>query len=71
MIVENLTREEMIDFIKAHCVKVIKDIPNTNFKAGEYYRFYQDEGGIALLNDDKNNYFDLDYNSANEYLEVE
>lgn len=32
MILENMTREEMIKFIKAHCVKVIKDIPNTNFK---------------------------------------
>ena len=34
MIVENMSREEMIEFIKAHCAKVIKDIPNTNFKAG-------------------------------------
>lgn len=71
MIIEKMTREEMIDFIKAYCVKVIKDIPNTNFKAGQYYRLYQNEDGIFLLSDDKNDYFDLDYNNANEYLEVE
>lgn len=70
MILENMTREEMINFIKAYCVKVIKDIPNTNFKAGQYYRLCQNEDGIFLLSDDKNDYFDLDYNSANEYLEV-
>lgn len=69
MIVEELTREQMIDFIKSYCVKIIKDIPNTKFKVGEYYQYYQDEDGITLLSDDKNDYFDLDYNSANEYLE--
>lgn len=69
MIIENLSREEMINFIKKYCVKVIKDIPNTNFKAGEYYRVYQDEGGAALI-DDEGNWFNLfDLNNLSEYLE--
>lgn len=70
MIIENMTKEEMINFIRAYCVRVIKDIPNTNFKAGQNYRFFQDEHGFTLISDDKNNYFLLDYNNANEYLEV-
>lgn len=70
MIIEKMTREEMINFIQGYCIKVIKDIPNTNFKAGQNYRFFQDEGGITLISDDKNDYFDLDYNNVNEYLEV-
>ena len=70
MIIENLSRQEMINFIKKYCVKVIKDIPNTNFKAGEYYRVYQDEGGDALI-DDEGNWFDLfDLHNPNEYLEL-
>lgn len=69
MIIENLSREEMINFIKEYCVKVIKDIPNTNFKAGEYYIIHQDEGGIALV-DDKGKWFDLfDLQNPSEYLE--
>lgn len=69
MIIENLSREEMINFIKKYCVKVIKDILNTNFKAGEYYRVYQDEGGVTLI-DDKVNWFDLfDLHNPYEYLE--
>jgi hypothetical protein len=69
MIIENLSREEMINFIKRYCVKVIKDIPGTNFKAGEYYRVYQDEGGGALI-DDKGNWFDFfDLHNPSEYLE--
>lgn len=70
MIIENLSREEMINFIKKYCVKVIKDIPNTSFKAGEYYRFYQDEGGAALI-DDNEKWFDLfDLNNPDEFLEA-
>ncbi len=69
MIIENLTREEMISFIKENTVKVIKDIPNTNFKSGEYYRVYQDEGGICLI-DDKGNWFDIFDLDSSEYLEV-
>ena len=69
MIIENLSREEMINFIKEYCVKVIKDIPDTNFKAGEYYRIHQDEGGVALI-DDKGNWFDLfNLHNPSEYLE--
>ena len=69
MIIENMTREEMIKFIKAHCAKVIKNIPNTNFKAGQYYRLYQDEGGVALI-DDNGKWFDLyELSNINEYLE--
>lgn len=69
MIIENLSREEMINFIKGYCIKVIKDIPKTNFKAGEYYRIYQDEGGAALI-DDSGNWFDLfDLKNPNEYFE--
>ena len=69
MIIENLSREEMINFIKRYCVKVIKDIPGTNFKAGEYYRVYQDEGGYALI-DDKGNWFDsFELRDPGEYLE--
>jgi len=68
MIFENMTREEMIKFIKAHCVKVIKDIPNTNFKAGQYYEINQDEGGAWLI-DDNHKYFDLYDIDPHEYLE--
>lgn len=69
MIIENLSQEEMISFIKRYCVKVIKDIPDTNFKAGEYYRVYQDEGGAALI-DDKENWFDIfELHNPSEYLE--
>lgn len=68
MIIENLSREEMINFIKQYCVKVIKDIPNTNFKAGEYYRIHQDEGGDALIDDD-GNWLDLfDLENPSEYF---
>lgn len=68
MIIENLNRKEMINFIKEYCVKVIKDIPNTNFKAGEYYRIYQDEGGAALIDDD-GNWLDLfNLENPNEYF---
>lgn len=68
MIIENLSREEMINFIKQYCVKVIKDIPNTNFKAGEYYRIHQDEGGDALIDDDEN-WLDLfDLENPSEYF---
>ena len=68
MIIENLSREEMINFIKEYCVKVIKDIPNTNFKAGEYYRIYQDEGGASIY--ENGNWFDLyNLNNPSEYLE--
>lgn len=69
MIIENLSREEMINFIKKYCVKVIKDIPGTNFKAGEYYRVYQDEA-VDVLIDDKGNWFDLfNFPNPSEYLE--
>ena len=69
MIIENMTREEMISFIKHFCVKVIKDIPNTNLKAGEYYQIYQDEGGAALIDDD-GNWFDLyELSDVSKYLE--
>ena len=71
MIIENLSREEMINFIKRYCVKVIKDIPGTNFRAGEYYRVYQDEGGCALI-DDRGNWFDVfELDNPREYLEEE
>lgn len=70
MIIENLSREEMINFIKENTVKVIKDIPRTNFKAGEYYRDYQDEGGSYLI-DDEGNWFDIfDLDSPSEFLEA-
>lgn len=68
MILENMTREEMIKFIKAHCVKVIKNIPNTNFKAGQYYEINQDEGGAWLIGDNLE-YFDLYDIDPREYLE--
>jgi hypothetical protein len=68
MIFENMTREEMIKFIKAHCVKVIKDIPNTNFKAGQYYEIDQSEAGVWLI-DDNHKYFDLYEIDPHEYLE--
>jgi hypothetical protein len=70
MIIENLSQEEMINFIKKYCSKVIKDIPNTNFKAGEYYRIHQDEGGVALI-DDNGTWFDIyELHNPEEYLEV-
>ena len=69
MIIEKMTREEMITFVKYYCAKVIKDIPNTKFKAGEYYRIHQDEGGIALI-DDNGEWFDLyELSDISEYLE--
>lgn len=69
MIVENLTREEMIGFIKAHCAKVIKDIPNTNFKAGQYYQFFVDWESSSLI-DDNGNWFNLyELSNIGEYLE--
>ena len=69
MIIENMTREEMINFIKAYCAKVIKDIPNTKFKAGEYYQIHQDEFGVALI-DDNGKWFDLyELSNISEYLE--
>lgn len=70
MIIEELSKREMINFIKENTVKVIRDIPNTNFKAGEYYRYHQDEGGDCLI-DDEGNWFDIfDLDSPSEYLEV-
>lgn len=69
MIIENMSREEMIDFIKAHCAKVIKDIPNTNFKAGQYYQFFVDWEGSSLI-DDNGNWFNLyELSNISEYLE--
>lgn len=68
MIIENMSREEMITFIKRYCLKVIKNIPNTNFKAGEYYQVHQDEGGVALI-DDNGEWFDLyELSNIGEYL---
>lgn len=69
MILENMTREEMINFIKAHCVKVIKNIPNTNFNAGQYYEIDQNEAGVWLI-DDNHKYFDLYDIDPCEYLEA-
>lgn len=69
MIVENMTREEMIEFIKAHCAKVIKDIPNTNFKAGQYYQFMIDWEGASLIGN-KGEWFNLyELDNIDEYLE--
>lgn len=69
MIIENMTREEMINFIKCYCAKVIKDIPNTNFKAGEYYQIHQDWDGVILI-DDNGEWFDLyELLNISEYLE--
>lgn len=70
MIIEKLSKSEMINFIKENTVKVIRDIPNTNFKAGEYYRCHQDEGGDCLI-DDEGNWFDIfNLDSPSKYLEV-
>lgn len=69
MNIENMSREELVDVIKKHCVKVITDFPNTNFKAGEYY-FYEDNEAGPFLIDDNGKYFDLyELNNPYEYLE--
>ena len=69
MIIENMSREEMIEFIKAHCAKVIKDIPDTNFKAGQYYQLIIDWEGASLI-DDEGEWFNLyELNNISEYLE--
>ena len=54
MIIENMSREEMIKFIKKHCVKVITDIPGTNFKKEQWYEVFLDEGGAGMWDDDGN-----------------
>lgn len=58
--------------LKKYCAKVIKDIPNTIFKAGNYYPIEQDEGGVWLHDWDGKNYCDLialSYEYADEFLE--
>ena len=57
-----------------NCIKVIKDIPNTAFKAGNYYPFEQDEYGVWLHDWNGKNYCDsiaMSYEYADEFIEKE
>lgn len=69
MKIDEMTREELIEFSKSLCVKLVADIPNTSFKAGEYYPFIQSEYDICLFGDNGWDYIALDYDEADKYLE--
>lgn len=50
MDLDNITDVEWFRIqLKRFCAKVIKDVPNTNFKAGNYYVIEQDEYGTMYL----------------------
>ena len=70
MIIENMSREEMIEFIKSYTVKVIKDIPDTNFKAGQYYQFYVNWDGWEIIDDEGKSFNLYELSDIEEYLEV-
>ncbi len=70
MIIENMSREEMIEFIKTYTVKIIKDIPNTNFKAGQYYQFLINWDGCEIIDDEGKTFNLYELSNPEEYLEV-
>lgn len=71
MIPENLTKEELVAFVKKSLIRVTKDY--LIFKAGEYYDLFQDQdmdGLITLiLYDDEGNGYNLSTDVANDILE--
>lgn len=67
MILEDLSREELIEIIKKDYIQIKKSIPNTPFKEGEYYRIEQDEGGISLI-DDSGKWWDIYNIDGEKYL---
>ena len=72
MDLDNITDVEWLrEQLKKYCIKVIKDIPDTVYKAGNYYLIDQCEAGVWLYDWDGKNYFDI-YNLIHpeEYLEI-
>lgn len=51
MIVENMSREQLVKFVEEHTTLCIKDLKlrKAEFAKGERYKIYQDEGGTQVI----------------------
>tara|TARA_Y100000310_G_C20222654_1_gene596464 strand:- start:93 stop:323 length:231 start_codon:yes stop_codon:yes gene_type:complete len=68
---ENMTREELIEFVKHHTVLVAKDFESTGlggvarFSKGHRYYFTQDDDGVFIVDDEGvmffSSYGDIDF----------
>jgi hypothetical protein len=69
---ENLTKEELVNWVKKRLLCIKKDY--LNFKAGEYYDLdqHQDYDGLVTLTlyDDEGNGHYISLNKANELFET-